>query len=63
VQIETGLADVVFQRGPDVHVTTYTVGSSEFRFGLTPRLEAEATWAPLIVKRARGSGQRTGSAT
>jgi hypothetical protein len=60
VQIETGLADVVFQRSPDVHATTYTIGASEFRFGLTRWLEAEAAWAPLIVDRDRDSGHRTG---
>jgi hypothetical protein len=60
VQIETGLADVVFLRQPDAHATIYTIGSSEFRFGLTPRLEAEAIWAPLIINHSRGSGDRTG---
>ena len=60
VQIETGLADVVFLRKPDAHATIYTIGASEFRVGLTPRLEAEAAWAPLIVDHDRDLGHRTG---
>jgi Putative MetA-pathway of phenol degradation len=60
VQIETGLADVVFLRHPDAHATIYTIGASEFRFGLTRWLETEAIWAPLIINHSRGSSDRTG---
>ncbi|HEY0435836.1 MAG TPA: transporter, partial [Phenylobacterium sp.] len=60
LQIETGLADAVFQRGSGAHEDLYTLGATEVRFGLTPRLEAEAAWAPLIVHRVRGAGRVTG---
>jgi hypothetical protein len=60
VQIETGLADAVFQRSGGAHGETYALGASEVRFGLTPRLEAEVAWAPLIVDHQRGSAQVTG---
>lgn len=60
MQIETGLADVVFLRQPDAHATIYTIGASEFRFGLTRWVEAEAAWAPLIINHSRSSGDRTG---
>ena len=59
VQIETGLADVVFLRHPDAHATIYTIAASEFRFGLTRWLETEAIWAPLIINHSRGSSDRT----
>lgn len=61
LQIETGLADAVFRRSAGIHDTTYTLGASELRVGLTPRLEAEAAWAPLIVDHDRALGHRSGS--
>lgn len=61
LQIETGLADAVFRRGAGIHDTTYTLGASELRLGLTPRLEAEAAWAPLIDDHDRALGHRSGS--
>jgi hypothetical protein len=60
LQIETALADAVLQRGGGVHEDSVAVASSELRFGLTSRLEAEAAWTPLIVDRTRGAGERTG---
>jgi hypothetical protein len=60
-QIETGLLDAVFLRGRGVHETVYEFGASEFRLGLTDTLEAEVSWAPLIVDRQRGVGTVTGS--
>lgn len=59
-QIEVGLADAVFRRSAGVHDTTYTFGASELRLGLTPWLEAEAGWAPLIVDHDRDLGHRSG---
>jgi hypothetical protein len=60
LQIETGLADAVFRHSGGIHDTTYTFGASELRLGLTPRLEAEAAWAPLIVDHDRDLGHRSG---
>jgi len=60
LQLETGLADAVFQRGAAGHEDTYTLGASELRYGLTRRTEIEAGWSPLIVDRARGSDRVTG---
>lgn len=60
-QIEIGLADAVFRRGHGAHETLTTLGASEIRFGLTPNLEAEVSWAPLIVDHIRGASDRTGS--
>lgn len=60
VQVETGLADAVFERSHGAHEDTYALGATEFRFGLTRRLEAEAGWTPLIVDHQRGAGRTTG---
>jgi hypothetical protein len=60
-QIEIGLADAVFQGGQGVHETLTTLGASEVRFGLTPTLEAEVAWAPVIVDHNRGVRDVTGS--
>jgi Putative MetA-pathway of phenol degradation len=60
LQIETGLADAVFTRNAGVHDTTYTFAASELRLGLTPWLEAEADWAPLIVDHDGALGDRSG---
>jgi hypothetical protein len=60
-QLEAGLADAVFKRGGGIHDTTYAFAASEFRVGLTPKLEAEADWAPLIVDHDRALGHRSGS--
>jgi hypothetical protein len=60
-QIETGLADAVFQRHGGQHQDTYTFGASELRVGVTARVELEAAWAPLIVNTVRGGARTTGS--
>ena len=60
-QLEVGLADAVFARGGGAHEDAYTLGAAEIRFGLTPRVEAEAGWAPLTVDHQRGAGRRTGA--
>jgi hypothetical protein len=60
-QLEIGLADAVFKRTHDLHETTYTLGAGEFRVGLTPTLEFEADWAPLIIDQTRGAGDRSGT--
>lgn len=60
VQIETGLADAVFRRSGGAHEDLYVLGASEIRFGLSPRLETEIAWAPVIVDHPRGSPQVTG---
>jgi hypothetical protein len=61
LQIETGLADAVFQRSGGVHDDTYTLGATELRFGVSRRIELEAAWAPMIVDRTRGAPHRTGT--
>jgi hypothetical protein len=61
VQIETALADAVFNHHGDTHEDIYSIASTEIRFGLTKRLEAEAAWAPVIIDRVKGQGQVTGS--
>lgn len=60
-QIETGLADAVFQRHGGQHHDTYVLGASELRVGVTPRLELEAGWTPLIIDTVRGGDRVTGS--
>ena len=61
VQIETGLADAVFQRGGGRREDTYSFGASELRFGATRRIELEAGWSPLVVDTQRGGARTTGS--
>jgi hypothetical protein len=61
LQIESGLADAVFQRHGGQHEDTYSFGASELRLGLTPRLELEAGWTPLIVDTVRGGQRVTGA--
>ena len=60
LQLEVGLADAVFERSRGAHRTTYTLGASEVRFGLTRRVELQAGWSPLIVDHDRAAGHRTG---
>lgn len=43
LQLETGLADVSLQPGPD----SYLLGQTELRFGVSPRTELEAAWTPF----------------
>jgi hypothetical protein len=43
LQVETGLADVSLDRGPD----SYLLGQTEARLGVTRRTELEATLTPL----------------
>ncbi len=61
LQLETALADAVFQRAPGQHEDITAYGASELRLGLTPRLEVEAAWSPVIVDHARGVHTTTGS--
>jgi hypothetical protein len=61
LQIETGLADAVFQHSGGVHEDTYGLGATELRLGVGGRLELEAAWSPLIVDRTRGAPRRTGT--
>ncbi len=60
-QIEVGLADAVFRRQSGAHEDTYALGAPALRLGVTPRLEMEVAWSPLIVDSQRGAGRRTGS--
>ena len=60
LQLEVGLADVVFERSRGAHHTAYTLGASEVRVGMTRRVEVEAGWSPLIVDHDRAAGHRTG---
>jgi hypothetical protein len=61
LQIETGLADAVFQRGGGQREDTYSFGASELRFGITKRVEIEAGWSPLVVDTVRGGERVIGS--
>jgi hypothetical protein len=61
MQIETALADAVFNHSGGAHEDIYSIAATELRFGLTKRLEAEAAWTPLIIDRVKGAGQVTGS--
>jgi hypothetical protein len=61
VQLEVGLADAVFQHSNGLHQTLYTVSAGELRVGLTSNLEAEASWAPLIIDHQRGVADVTGT--
>ncbi|HEX3365551.1 transporter [Phenylobacterium sp.] len=60
-QLEVGLADAVFQHSNGLHQTLYTVSAGELRVGLTPSLEVEASWAPLIIDHQRGAADVTGT--
>jgi len=61
VQIETGLADAVFEHSGGAHEDTYTLGATELRLGISRRVELEAAWAPVVIDRTRGSPSRTGT--
>jgi hypothetical protein len=61
LQLEVGLADAAFERSGPAHSDSYALGATELRFGLTPRLEAEAGWTPLIVSHDRGAGRHSGA--
>lgn len=43
LQLETGLADVSLDQGPD----GYVLGQTELRFGVSRRTELEAAWTPF----------------
>ncbi|WP_293906565.1 transporter [Phenylobacterium sp.] len=60
LQLEAGLADAVIDRSHGGHQETYTLGATELRFGLTPRVEVEVAWAPVVAVHAQGAGHRTG---
>ncbi|MFI4964760.1 MAG: transporter [Caulobacterales bacterium] len=61
LQIETGLADAVFQHGDGAHDDTYTLGATELRLGVSRRVELEAAWAPVVIDQTRGRPRRTGT--
>ena len=61
LQIETGLADAVLQRGAGVRQDTYTLGATELRLGVTKRVELEADWSPVVIDTVRGGARRTGT--
>lgn len=61
LQIETGLADAVFQHAGGVHDDTYTFAATELRLGVSRRIELEASWAPVVIDRPRGRRQVTGT--
>ena len=58
--IEVGVADATLQRRGGLHVTGYALGGTELRLGLSPTLEVQASWTPLIVEKDRGSPRRSG---
>jgi hypothetical protein len=60
-QIEVGLADAVFQHSAGADEDTYSFGASELRVGVSPRIELEAGWSPVIVDTTRGGARRTGA--
>jgi hypothetical protein len=61
LQIETGLADAVFQHSGGVHDDTYTLGATELRLGVSRRIELEASWAPVVIDQARGQPHVSGT--
>ncbi|HEV7386371.1 MAG TPA: transporter [Phenylobacterium sp.] len=61
LQIETGLADAVFQHGDGVHADTYTLGATELRLGISRRVELEAAWPPVVVNQTRGQPHESGT--
>jgi hypothetical protein len=61
IQLEVGVADAEFQSGGGVHSRAYTFGETELRLGLSPTLEAQVSWAPLIIEKERGFSRITGS--
>jgi Putative MetA-pathway of phenol degradation len=60
-QIEVGLADAVFQRSGGVHQDTYTLSAAELRVGISPRVEIEAAWSPVVINATRGSPRQSGT--
>ena len=61
LQIETGLADAVFQHNDGVHADTYSYAATELRWGLNGRVELEASWTPLVVNQTRGQPHESGT--
>jgi hypothetical protein len=61
LQIETGLVDAVFQHEGGVHEDTYAIGGSELRWGVSRRVELEASWTPWVVDQTRGQPHETGT--
>ncbi len=61
LQVETGVADAVFQHSGGVHADTYTLGATELRLGISRRVELEAAWAPVIVNQTRGQPHESGT--
>jgi Putative MetA-pathway of phenol degradation len=61
LQIETGLADAVFQHEGGVHEDTYAIGGTELRWGVSRRVELEASWTPWVVDQTRGQPHETGT--
>lgn len=61
LQVETGLADAIFQHSDGVHSDTYTFAATELRLGISRRVELDAAWAPLIVNQTRGQPHESGT--
>lgn len=61
LQMETGLVDAVFQHSGGIHDDIYTLGATEFRLGVSRRVELEAAWAPAVIDQTRGSPHRSGT--
>jgi hypothetical protein len=60
LQVETGLADAVFQHSNGVHEDTYALGATELRLGVSRRVELEAAWTPVVIDRTRGRPHESG---
>jgi hypothetical protein len=61
LQIETGLADAVFQHEGGAHEDTYAIAITELRWGVSRRIELEASWTPWVVDQTRGQPRETGT--
>ncbi|OJU09049.1 MAG: hypothetical protein BGN86_07055, partial [Caulobacterales bacterium 68-7] len=60
LQLEVGLADGTFLRHGGEHEDIDVYAAPALRYGLTPRLEFEASTAPAIVDAQRGEGRQVG---
>jgi hypothetical protein len=60
LQVETGLADAVFQRSGGVHEAAYALGATELRLGVSRRVELEAAWTPVVIDQTRGQPHESG---
>ena len=60
-QVETGLGDASFSRGGGEREDLYLLGGTEVRYGLSRRVELEATWTRWVVDRRSGEARRKGA--